>query len=147
MKSPPAGRWAHLRWGKWLTLGASIYVLIVAVTAAVGFITDSTQTILLAALLGFPASLFALPGYYVMYGMLALVPGANPSSNSGSVSCTPDGTCHGFETGDPAPWFPIAADALGIVALSCAGLLNVVVLWLLTAHRRRSTSAAADPKR
>lgn len=147
MKSPPAGGWAHLWWRRWLTLGASIYVLVVAVTAAVGFITDSTRTILLAALLGLPASLFALPGYYLMYGLLALVPGANPSSSSGSVSCAPDGTCHGSVTGEPAAWFLITADALGILALSGAALLNVVVLRLLTAHPRRSTSAAADPPR
>jgi hypothetical protein len=147
VKSPLTGGWAHLRGGHWLTLGPSIYVLVVAVTAAVGFITDSTRTILLASLLALPASLFALPGYYFMYGMLAWVPGANPSSSSGSVSCAPDGTCHGSVTGQPAAWFLITADALGILALSGAALLNVVVLRLLTAHLRRSTNAAADPTR
>lgn len=147
MKSPLARGWAQLWWGKWLTLGASIYVLIVAVTAAVGFTTDSTRTILLAALLALPASIFALPGYYLMYGVLALVPGANPSSNSGSISCGAARICHGFETGNPAAWFLLTADALGILALSGAALLNVGALRLLTTHPRRSTSAAADPAR
>jgi hypothetical protein len=42
----------RLRRNEWFTPGASIYLLVVAVTATVGFSTDSTETILLAALLG-----------------------------------------------------------------------------------------------
>lgn len=123
--------------GRRPTLGASIYVLVVAVTAAVGFITETTQTILVAALLALPASIVALPGYYLIYGILALVPGANPSNSSGSGSCAPDGSCHESATGDPAAWFSISADALGVLSLGGAAVLNVVVLRLLISRRRR----------
>jgi hypothetical protein len=75
-------------------LGASIYTLLVAVTAAVGFTTQSASTILIAAGLALPASTLAVPGYYIMFGLLALVPGANPSNSSGSASCTNGGECH-----------------------------------------------------
>jgi hypothetical protein len=146
VKDPPARGRSNLRWGQWLTLGASIYVLVVAVTAGVGFITDTTQTILIAALLALPASIVALPGYYVVYGILALVPGANPSNSSGSGSCAPDQTCHESVTGDPAAWFSISADALGVLALSGAAVVNVVVLRLLIARRRRATGPADRPK-
>jgi hypothetical protein len=111
----------------------------------VGFSVDSTRMILLAALLGLPASVLALPGYYFMYGMLALVPGANPSSSAGSGSCAPDGSCHGSVAGEPAVWFTISTDALGILALTGAALLNVVVFRTLTA-RRRSASAVTNPR-
>jgi hypothetical protein len=144
VKDPLARGRSTLRRGRWLTLGASIYVLVVAATAGVGFITESTQTILVAALLALPASIVALPGYYVIYGILALVPGANPSNSSGSGSCAPDETCHESATGDPAAWFSISADALGVLALSGAAVLNVVVLRLLIARRRRSTGDAVD---
>ncbi|RJS45758.1 hypothetical protein [Nocardioides cavernaquae] len=107
---------------------AAAYVLGVLVTAGIGFINDFTFMILLAASLSLPASLIALPGYYVTYGLLALAPGANPSSSSGSASCTADGICHSSTTGDPATWFLVTTDLAGVLALSGAAAVNVIAL-------------------
>lgn len=118
----------------------SVYVLAVAVLAAAGFITDSTPPILVAAALSLPFSVIALPGYYMAYGLLALVPGANPSTSSspatGSGSCTPDGVCSATTTGDPAAWFVLATGVLGVLALTVAALLNLLAFRVLTARRR-----------
>jgi hypothetical protein len=120
-----------LRW----TAG-SAYVLVVATLAGLGLVTDSTSLILVAALLSLPASVVAVPAYYAAYGLLALVPGANPSSSSGSASCTADGICTSVAAGDPAPWFLVTADVLGILALTCAAILDLIALRILL--RRRS---------
>jgi hypothetical protein len=125
------------------TLAASAYVLAVAATAAVGFTAESTATILLAALVALPGSIAAVPGYYMAYGLLALVPGANPSRSSGSGSCAPDGSCHRTVVGDPAVWFTITTDALGILALTGAALVNVVVFRTVMARRRGRGGAMA----
>jgi hypothetical protein len=126
------------------TVSSSAYTVVVMATAAVGFVADSTRTILIAALLGLPASIIAVPGYYVVYGVLALVPGANPSSSAGSGSCTPAGSCHESVTGELATWFTITTDAVGILALTAAALLNVIVFRMLTA-RRRGVSGVTSP--
>ncbi len=123
------------------TLGASTYALVVAATATAGFTRGSTITILLAAVLALPASVLALPGYYVAYGILALVPGASPSSSLGSGSCAPDGSCHGSVAGEPAVWFTTTTHALGILALTAAALLNVVVVRTVMARQRRRAGA------
>ena len=115
---------------------AWVYTAVVAGLAAAGFITDSPAPILLAAALTLPASIVAVPGYYVVYGLLALIPGANPSSSSGSMSCTADGVCHGSVTGLPATWFLVATGVLGVLALTGAAVLNVVALRMLTIRRR-----------
>jgi hypothetical protein len=125
------------------TWGTSAYVGTVAATAAAGFVADSTALILIAALVALPASVLAMPGYYVAYGLVALVPGANPSSSSGYQSCSPDGTCHGSVEGELAAWFAITADALGIVALTGAALVNVVGLRAVIARRQRRGDEAA----
>lgn len=122
------------RWSSRQPLEAA-YVLTVAVLAAVGFVADWTPPIALAALVSLPASLLALPGFYLAYGLLALVPGANPDHSSGSGSCTAAGDCTSTTTGDPATWLVVTADVLGIVALTAAGLLNV---WALRRLRRPS---------
>lgn len=116
---------------------SAAYVLGVFVTAVVGFINESTFTILLAAALSLPTSLIALPGYYAAYGLMALVPGANPSTHSSSTSCTADGICHEVRTGDPATWFLVATDVAGVMALTCAAIVNVVALRLVFKRRRR----------
>lgn len=121
--------------GRWLVFGASAYVLIVGSTATLGFVTDTTWPILVAALLALPASIVALPGYYLLYGLLALVPGANPSESSGSGSCSSNGTCQESSTGDLATWFSISADVLGVVALTGAAVLNVVLVRLIVIRR------------
>jgi hypothetical protein len=116
---------------------ASIYVLTVAATAAFGFVRESTPTILLAAALSFPASVIALPGYYLVYGLLASVTNANPSDASGSTSCTAGGDCTSSTSGDPAVWFQVTTDILGILALTCAAVLNAFLLCRMAERRRR----------
>jgi hypothetical protein len=123
-----------------------IYVLGVAAVSTLGFTTGSTPTILLAALLALPSSVVAIPAYYIVYGLLALVPGANPSSSSGSGSCTPDGDCQVSTTGDLATWFTFATEAIGILALTAAALLNAVVLRNLIAALRTRMQAPPQPR-
>ena len=116
---------------------ASIYVLTVAATAAFGFVRESTPTVLLAAALSFPASVIGLPGYYLVYGLLASVTNANPSDASGSTSCTAGGDCTSSTSGDPAVWFQVTTDILGILALTCAAVLNAFLLRRMAEGRRR----------
>jgi hypothetical protein len=124
-----------------LTLRSLIYVVAVAVAATVGFAEQSPWPILLAALLALPASIVAVPCYYLGYGLLALVPGANPSSSTGSETSAVDGsTLTSVITGTPAAWFTITTFVLGILALTVAAFLNVVLLRALAARRRGATS-------
>ena len=119
---------------------AAAYVLTVAAIATVGFTTESTAAILLAALLALPTGVPAVIGFYLAYGLLALVPGASPGTSSGSVTCTPDGDCHGSSTGDPPTWFLVATEAIGILALTTAALVNVVVVAGLVRGRRAASA-------
>jgi hypothetical protein len=121
------------------TLKSSVYVAVVALSATAGFIEESPWPILLAALLALPVSMVALPCYYLGYGVLALVPGANPSSVSGSVVTSPDGTEISVMTGAPATWFTITTTCLGILALTVAAVLNVLILRALAARKRAVT--------
>ncbi len=120
------------------------YALTVMVIATIGFTTGSTSMILFAAFLALPSSVIAVPAYYLAYGLLALVPGANPSSGSGSGSCTPTGECQASTTGDLAAWFAITTEVIGILALTAAALLNVVVLRRLVARRRTRTDETSS---
>lgn len=114
------------------------YVVGVTAVAASGFATGSTPTILLAAAIALPASAVAVPAYYVAYGLLALVPGANPSTSTGSASCLPHDRCHA-STSAAAGWFTLATDAVGILALVAAAVVNVVVVRTLLARRAART--------
>ncbi|MGZ4482739.1 MAG: hypothetical protein ACXVXE_08880 [Nocardioidaceae bacterium] len=116
------------------TLRSSAYVAAVAVPAAAGFTTGSTWPILLAAGLALPASLLALPGYYLAYGLLALVPGANPSAGTGSGRSLPGGGTVTTVTGTPAAWFTTTTHLLGILALAAAAVVNVLLLRHLAAR-------------
>ena len=119
------------------TLRSATYVVVVALSATAGFIAQSPWPILLAGLLTLPSSIVALPCYYLGYGFLALVPGANPSSNSGSVLTSADGTViSSVMTGAPAAWFTITTTCLGILTLTIAAVLNVLILRALVARRR-----------
>jgi hypothetical protein len=102
-----------------LTVRSLIYVVAVAVIAALGFTEQSPWPILLAALLAVPSSIVAVPCYYLAYGFLALIPGANPSSSSGT----------------PAAWFTVTTFVLGILALTVAAFVNVLLLRSLAARR------------
>jgi hypothetical protein len=120
-----------------LTVRSSLYVVAVAVIAAVGFTERSAWPILFAALLAVPASFVAVPCYYLVYGFLALIPGANPSSNSGSATFAPDGRMlTTVSTGMPAAWFKLTTLVLGILALTVAAFVNVLLLRALAARRR-----------
>jgi hypothetical protein len=115
------------------SLGSSAYVLGVAAIAGAGFAQDLTWPILLAAALTLPTSIAAVPGYYLSYGLLGLVPGANPSSVTGSASSGPSGTTFS-ETGGAA-WFTVTTDVLGVLALTVAAVLNVLLLRALITRR------------
>jgi hypothetical protein len=120
-----------------LSVRSSLYVVAVALIAAVGFTEQSPWPILFAALLAFPASIVAVPCYYLVYGLLALIPGANPSSNSGSATFAPDGRLlTTVSAGMPAAWFTITTFVLGILALTFAAFVNVLLLRALAARRR-----------
>ena len=126
-----------------LTLAGSTYVLSLAVVATIGFAAGSTPVILLSALATFPSSVLAVAAYYLAYGLLALVPGANPSSSSGSGSCTSHGDCLTSSATDMATWFTVTSEILGVLALIVAALLNVAVFQWLAARRRERTQARA----
>src|SRR5665647_2753692 len=116
-----------------------IYVVVVALIATVGFIEQSPWPIVLAALLALPASIVAVPCYYLVYGFLALIPGANPSSSTGSGTSAVDGsTLASVTTGTPAAWFTLTTHVVGILALTAAAFLNVLLLRALSARRRRT---------
>lgn len=112
------------------------YVLGVAAVATWGFATDSTVGILLAVLLTVPIGVLALIGYYLVYGLVAQVPGANPRSGSGSAWCSPGGVCQESSTGNPAAWFTYSMDAVGVLALFGAAVMNVLLLRAVLARRR-----------
>ena len=117
-------------------LAEIMYVLGVAAVAAWGFYTDTTATILLAVLLALPAGGPALVGYYMAYGMLSQVAGANPDVARSGGRCTPSGGCESITMGEPAEWFLHTMDLVGVLALTTAAVLNVVVLRKLNAMRR-----------
>lgn len=120
-----------------LTVRSLLYVVVVALIAGVGFTEQSPWPILLAALLALPASIVAVPCYYLAYGFLALIPGANPSSSSGSATFAPDGRMlTSVSTGMPATWFTITTFVLGILALTVAAFVNVLLLRALATRRR-----------
>lgn len=120
-----------------LSVRSSLYVAAVALIAAVGFTEQSAWPILFAALLTVPTSMVVVPCYYVVYGLLALIPAANPSSNSGSATFAPDGRMlTSVSAGMPAAWFTITTFILGILALTVAAIVNVLLLRALAARNR-----------
>jgi hypothetical protein len=119
---------------------AVVYVLAVATLAAFGFVTGSTSAILAAAASTLPSGLLAVAGYYLTYGILGLVPGANPSTSTGSASCTPDRVCQESSTGNLAPWFEHTTDAIGVIALTLAAVVNLALLRRVTSERRAPKS-------
>jgi hypothetical protein len=122
------------------------YVATVAITSTIGFSTGSTAAVLLAGALALPASVPAIVGFYLAYGLLALVPGASPGSSSGSATCTPEGACHESSTGDLAAWFVVTTDVAGILLLTAAAVLNVAFVRRLRRRRRIRGSASASAR-
>jgi hypothetical protein len=122
------------------TAGATGYVLAVGAAATTGFVMGSPVPILLAAAASLPASLLSMPLYYLVYGLLALVPGANPSSGSGSASSTADGVVTSHTTGDPAAWLTATTHVAGVLLLAAGAVADVVLVRALAAGRRRRGS-------
>ena len=119
------------------TWRSSTYLVAVAGLATVGFVQGSPGPIVLAALLALPASIVAVPCYYVVYGLLALVTGANPSSSSGSGSgSSAGGASTTVTTDDTATWFAVTTHVLGVLALVAAAALNVLLVQAVLSRRR-----------
>lgn len=119
----------------WPTRPEAAYLLAVAGLATWGFAAGSTATILFTVLLALPAGAAALVGYYVAYGVLALVPGANPDTNSGSSTCSRSGVCQVSTTGDLATWFALSTDVIAVLLLTAAAVVNVVLFRLVISRR------------
>jgi hypothetical protein len=112
------------------------YVVAVTMIAAAGFSEQSPWPILFAALIAVPSSMVAVPCYYLAYGFLSLIPGANPSSSSGSATFAPDGRLlTSVSTGMPAAWFTVTTFVLGVLALTVAAYANVLLLRAIAARR------------
>ncbi len=120
-----------------------MYVLLVAVTAAVGFIVGSPVPVLLAAAAALPASIVAMPAFYLVAGLLGLVPGANPSSSSGSASSSADGTITSHETGSAADWLTVTTHVVGVLALALAAVANVLLVRAIRARWSTAEPATA----
>lgn len=122
---------------------ALAYLAVVAVLATVGFVLGEAWLVLTAVVLTLPASVATVPAYYLGYGLLALVPGANPDHSAGSGTVSPDGhVVSGVTSGDLATWFSVVSHALGIAALLVAALANVLLVRWLAARR---ATVGADP--
>lgn len=59
------------------------YVAAVGVLAGLGFTSESTLLILAAVVLALPASVAAVPAYYLAYGVLATLLGGSPDHSTG----------------------------------------------------------------
>jgi hypothetical protein len=113
------------------------YLAAVAGLATAGFVQGSPGPIVLAAVLSLPASIVAVPSYYVVYGLLALVTGANPSSSSGSGSSAAAGdTSTTVRTDDMATWFAVTTHVLGVLALAVAAAVNVLLVRAVVSRRQ-----------
>lgn len=126
--------WAWLR-GR-MSPGALAYVMAVTVLAAAGFASGQALLIGIAALVTLPASIAAVPAIYLAAGLLALVPGANPSHTSSSSYVSPQGAEVVRESGAPAVWYLTSIDVAGVVLLAVAAVANVLLLDLVLRWRR-----------
>jgi hypothetical protein len=129
----------------WPTRLETAYLLAVGGLATWGFASGSTATILLTVLLALPAGPAALVGFYLAYGVLALVPGANPDANSGSATCSPGGPCQVSSTGDLATWFALSTDVIAVLLLTAAAVVNVALLRFVISRRRASSHPRSIP--
>lgn len=134
------GAWAWLR-GR-LTPAALAYIAAVTVLAAVGFASGRPLLIGVAALLTLPVSIVAVPVFYMLAGLLGLVPGANPSRASGSGYVGPHGNVVVTHTGEPARWYLVSLDGLGVVVFAAAAVAMVVLLDLVLRWRQRVHAGA-----
>lgn len=114
-----------------------LYVALIAALVAAGMLLQTPGPFIVAAVLTLPASIAAIPLYYVLYGVTALIPGANPSSSSGQGTSTPGGGSVSVVTGLPAPWFTIAMGVLAVIVMAAAAYANALAI---KAIRARNTS-------
>ena len=131
--APPRHRPRSRRW-----VAEAAYVLCVAAVAAWGFYTDSTATILLAVLLALPMGGPALVGYYVAYGLVAGVSGANPDVARSGGAVHAQRWLRVLHHGRAGGWFLHTMDVIGVLALAAAAVLNVILLR--STHRETSQS-------
>ena len=118
------------------------YVAAVMLLAAVGFATGQALLVGIAALVTLPVGIAAVPMIYLMAGVMAFVPGANPSQASGSGYAGPHGHVVVTQTGQPASWYLVSIDVVGVVVLVLAAVANVLLLDLLVRRRRRVHAGA-----
>jgi hypothetical protein len=114
----------------------------VAALVTAGVLLQSPGPFLLALLLTLPSSLVALPVYYLLYGLVAMIPGANPASSSGKGLSTPDGTTVTVVSGEPALWFTVAMAVLAVLVVAGAAWLNAIGLKAILSRRRSRTTLA-----
>ena len=126
-----------------ITWSAAAYVATVALSATLGLVGQTAWPTLLATAISLPASIVTLPGYYLAYGLLALIPGANPSSSSGSASVDAGGHLVSPAVGGTqAAWFTTTTLVLGVVLLTAGAVVNVLIVRALAARRRRRVADA-----
>src|SRR5689334_19175276 len=113
------------------------YVAAVTLLAAVGFATGQALLVGIAALVTLPVSIATVPMVYLMAGAMAFVPGANPSHASGSGYAGPHGNVVVTQAGEPASWYLVSIDVVGVVVLVLAAVANVLLLDLVIRRRRR----------
>ena len=119
------------------TWRSTTYLAAVAGLATAGFVQGSPAPIVLAAVLALPASIVAVPCYYLVYGLLALVTGANSSSSSGSgSSSSAGGSSTTVTTDDMATWFAVTTHVLGVLALTVAAAVNVLLVRAVVSRRQ-----------
>ena len=119
------------------TWRSTTYLAAVAGLATAGFASGSPAPIVLAAVLALPASIVAVPCYYLVYGLLALVTDANPSTSSGSGSgSSAAGGSTTVTADDTATWFAVTTHVLGVLALVVAAALNVLLVRAVLSRRR-----------
>ena len=106
----------------------------IAVLAGVGFASHSAPALLTAAALTLPASVVALPVYYVLYGLVSQIPGANPLHSSGS-GISSRGSVIVETSGMPAPWFAPTTHLLGVLVFTLGAVLNVLLVREVLARR------------
>jgi hypothetical protein len=124
----------------------SAYVAAVTLLAIAGFALDSALLLGIAALATLPISIAAVPAFYVVAGLLGLIPGATPDHATGSGYGTSVGQVTTVETGAPAEWYLISIAVIGVAALAVAALLNVLLLRNVTrARRHRQLGAGGTP--
>jgi len=138
-RKPNRSRWPR----GWPTLSESAYVLVVVGVATWAFfIAEATVPILLAFILVLPTGPVALIAYYVAYGLLAQVPGANPSEAAGTSSCSANGHCETKSTGDLASWFTVTTDLVAVLLIAAAAVANLLLIRVLV--RSRSVAGNSD---